>query len=991
MLAVVAALGGLLGSTAVVPCPPNFDAHGLPCATVTFAGAVAKPTTDVASEHQLWKEGMEMYANWTNAHGGLRLSDGVAYLNVSIENPSGDAHDDYISLYTGLLRNPKVHVLLAPIRTDAAVWVLKELNRTVHDDQISPKPVLVTSSVPAMFTHHYPYVWAVDSPTSRVTAARAIVDMLAAHNRARTFTFVGETTPFGMYTLDNMSDEVKQLAGANTKLQKLADSKPEDPFAIQQAYQEAKEENPDAFVAIGGHTNGFTAVLGFFKVNRYVPPAAVYVGGLATTETMRKLQQMDNELCSEGTRTHCLVFDQWIGTVTWTADMNYPGPEQWLNCIPAPYHNRMVSDVDGHNRSRYIGSTTDFRAVASRYLGDEPTQYHASAAATLLLFQLAVELYNNGTGLATSQLSDGKAVSDAMIALDARSTFFGPMKLQAHWNEAFRFGIGQFQQFDRSPRLIGPPDMKPTAQLIYPAEWPCYLLMLSTERSDSRRYASRSDGSRCQPWSQQYNRWEYWVGVGAGICAFIMVCLFRKCGYKCCAQQEKKPLLRSSLLGSEKLPGSVLGKKDVSARWATAQMAAEDPEVRRSFSSSVTDSFNRTTTAPQVAGARYNKVLGYSRLAPVFFSDINVRELQPEQKGGDPGWQSRSRSIGTGAYGSVFKATWRGNEVAVKVLRLPEEPASAGDDAKIALCAKLEEIVTDFTKEVEICCDLAHPNLVTMLGYATQPELLLMQELMDGKSVDQQLYNEKWRPTTAQILKVALDVASGMKYLHTAFQEERNAKRPTRSGKLHAIDKPIIHRDLKSPNLLLLYPPPPRGQEGDAKDLVCKISDFGLSRDKRIEDGSMAATALMTGCGSILWMAPEIMLGEKYNEKVDVYSYAMCLVELVHRNLPWHGSGVGQQAIPVKVTKGLRPNTQIKRCQPPGLKQLIEECWAQQPHSRPEFPVILHQIEQMYVSEITETRATTISGRGRGSRTSRAASPSIIFNDRIDEGEEYPR
>ena len=40
------------------------------------------------------------------------------------------------------------------------------------------------------------------------------------------------------------------------------------------------------------------------------------------------------------------------------------------------------------------------------------------------------------------------------------------------------------------------------------------------------------------------------------------------------------------------------------------------------------------------------------------------------------------------------------------------------------------------------------------------------------------------------------------------------------------------------------------------------------------------------GCGSVLWMAPEIVQGEKYNEKVDVFSYGMCLVELVHRNLP---------------------------------------------------------------------------------------------------------
>ena len=82
-------------------------------------------------------------------------------------------------------------------------------------------------------------------------------------------------------------------------------------------------------------------------------------------------------------------------------------------------------------------------------------------------------------------------------------------------------------------------------------------------------------------------------------------------------------------------------------------------------------------------------------------------------------------------------------------------------------------------------------------------------------------------------------------------------------------------------------------------------------------------TVMMTGCGSVLWMAPEILLGEKYNEKVDVFSYGMCLVELVHRNLPWHGSGVAQQQIPMRLTQGKRPEHQIRKAYP--IKELIEE------------------------------------------------------------------
>eukprot|EP01043_Picozoa_sp_COSAG02_P110512 COSAG02_NODE_46638_length_347_cov_0.830645_1_plen_74_part_10 len=67
---------------------------------------------------------------------------------------------------------------------------------------------------------------------------------------------------------------------------------------------------------------------------------------------------------------------------------------------------------------------------------------------------------------------------------------------------------------------------------------------------------------------------------------------------------------------------------------------------------------------------------------------------------------------------------------------------------------------------------------------------------------------------------------------------------------------------------------------------------------------------MMTGCGTVLWMAPEILLGEKYNEKIDVFSYAMCLIELVDCNLPWTGSTTS--IVPDLVAKGRRPEVQLR-------------------------------------------------------------------------------
>jgi serine/threonine protein kinase len=101
---------------------------------------------------------------------------------------------------------------------------------------------------------------------------------------------------------------------------------------------------------------------------------------------------------------------------------------------------------------------------------------------------------------------------------------------------------------------------------------------------------------------------------------------------------------------------------------------------------------------------------------------------------------------------------------------------------------------------------------------------------------------------------------------------------------------------------------------------------------------------MMTGCGSTLWMAPEIIDGKTFNEKVDVYSYAMCLVEVIDRNLPWASSGIG--IVPLKVSRGERPEGQLRSAAPP-LAELVKECWAQDPRERPSFADVIERVAAM--------------------------------------------
>merc|ERR1719409_2333242 len=95
---------------------------------------------------------------------------------------------------------------------------------------------------------------------------------------------------------------------------------------------------------------------------------------------------------------------------------------------------------------------------------------------------------------------------------------------------------------------------------------------------------------------------------------------------------------------------------------------------------------------------------------------------------------------------------------------------------------------------------------------------------------------------------------------------------------LHQFHPQIIHRDLKSLNLLLERPV---NSPHDTPHV--KVTDFGLAR---MMDVSLTDTHMTAGVGTPYWMAPEIFAGTTYDEKVDVYSYGMVLFEILARRIP---------------------------------------------------------------------------------------------------------
>merc|ERR1712064_229794 len=170
-----------------------------------------------------------------------------------------------------------------------------------------------------------------------------------------------------------------------------------------------------------------------------------------------------------------------------------------------------------------------------------------------------------------------------------------------------------------------------------------------------------------------------------------------------------------------------------------------------------------------------------------------------------------------------------------------------------------------------------------------------------------------WR----QQLKMCSDVAKAMAYLHN-------------------FDPRIIHRDLKSLNLLLV-----KSVRTPEDKPEVKVSDFGLSRMKdKAED---EWTSMTTAAGTCHWMAPEVAAGSSYDEKVDVYSFAMILFEVICREIPFEDeepSNVGSLT-----QEGFRPEVICREIpfedeEPSNVGSLTQEGFRPDPKQRPPFDKI---------------------------------------------------
>ena len=892
-------------------CPPHdskFPATQPPaerCDVVSIVGVAYsddKNITENDPKSEQWEQGLHMFADHANQQGGLRMGHGsIGYVHVHMRTVDSDDKDAYRQKYLELCQDPDVDVLVGPLDSGTALAVLRHL----HQNSCDKLFLLASSGIDAVFdpAEQFTHAWSVYGKVSHRGAD--VVDFLAKldPSASQAVAIAGENTDLAREWLASLKAAID--SSSDLTLENLPDLA--DKARFPRTIKPAADTKPDIFIGLG---DTFEALLRGFKLLKYAPRAAFLAGGLDVSEFVKR-ESYNQPDCAKR-HLECWVPNQWMGTLPWSHEMQYEASRSWAG-IDA--YGDAGAGPDGADRrfSRYMGSAEDFYNLAKERLGSslEPTHYHAQAAATLLMMQMAIELAPSahGWGVSYEDLRNVGALKAAMTALDVQ-TFWGPIRPQpTGHNAAFRTGIAQVTQHgtDTAVHLVGAP---PARSAAFPARWPC-------ELSDSCHTPASSPAMEAFSTLAREHKAEV-----AAICVAVLVlaaACIRWCNCSVKKSALEKSVLRESLLGGvDRLPDAELAVKDVQTRWVEAarqQILHPDMASVKSRAAAVPKSTRREA-----------KRADDDAFTLVMFGDAHVPELQPSN------W--REQLLGKGSFGAVYRASWRGEDVAVKELMLPTEPLSSSGPAKAALAQRVQQIAKDFVSEVEVCADLAHPNLVRLMGYSSKPRLLIVQEMMHGQSVDKQLYVERWRPTHLQLLKVALDVAQGMKYLHSHFKQ------------------PIIHRDLKCGNLLLRSPPDSAAETS----IVCKVADFGLSRDKHISDDARTTgfaeyreggTEQMTGCGSVLWMAPEILQGDTYNESVDVFSFAMCMVELIDCDLPWHGWRFAAE-VPFKVIQNERPTHQIRSAPSDELRELVTAMWRHVPSRRPSFHDIVERVEGLY-------------------------------------------
>ncbi|KAG2372881.1 hypothetical protein C9374_013088 [Naegleria lovaniensis] len=351
-------------------------------------------------------------------------------------------------------------------------------------------------------------------------------------------------------------------------------------------------------------------------------------------------------------------------------------------------------------------------------------------------------------------------------------------------------------------------------------------------------------------------------------------------------------------------------------------------------------------------------------------------------------------TIGKGGFGFVSKGTYEGEVCAIKQLFIPENARTPRSRIGLSsIASEDDELWRETLNEIAVMLRVQHANILNLYGWSTDPNCVyLVMEFMPfslHKILETTLPEYDYEPlmksqkqNLSQLAPME-DESAGESFLskQSKFESKQKTtsttlqKKPVLQGSalvddqeeadryqkflqrqpilsnemklqiaidiaegmhhLHSRPKPIIHRDLKSHNVLL------------DKNLTSKISDFGFSTMRNRNSGVSGMK------GTSGWMAPEMFSSAASSgEKADVYSFGMVMYELVTHLIPFHDVS-NPFAVASHVISGMRPkidkqdelakSSPILEC----FIKLVSICCLQDPDERPTFADILNELRSI--------------------------------------------
>ncbi|XP_048332554.2 probable receptor-like protein kinase At1g80640 isoform X2 [Ziziphus jujuba] len=313
---------------------------------------------------------------------------------------------------------------------------------------------------------------------------------------------------------------------------------------------------------------------------------------------------------------------------------------------------------------------------------------------------------------------------------------------------------------------------------------------------------------------------------------------------------------------------------------------------------------------------RFNSIKMFGKKGSVSLVDYKILEKATNNF-------LESNILGEGGFGCVYKARMEDNLlVAVKKLDCGSQDA-----------------VREFENEVDLLSKIQHPNIISLLGCCTHCDTgFIVYELMHNGSLETQLHGPSRGSalTWHMRMKIALDAARGLEYLHEHC-------RP-----------PVIHRDLKSSNILL-----------DA-NFNAKLSDFGLA----VADGAHKNNIKLSG--TLGYVAPEYLLDGKLTDKSDVYAFGVVLLELLLGRRPVEKLARSQcQSIVTWAMPQLTDRSKLPNIVDPVIKDTMDLkhlyqvaavavlCVQPEPSYRPLITDVLHSLVPLVPVELGGTLRVT--------------------------------